>query len=188
MQDCKHFLTLVKLFFCIILKTESDEEERNAHYICWPRIIATFISQALKFQCGRTLGEKLTFGSDPMTQLFPLPLFYLYLPQISFHVFSPLLLYKIKPHTGGFCHELPHWGHCHLHERAASTFLCWNTTQENEWKQNSIIVFQGDHLTKYMKMYECLNYTLHTNTSISIQSWWHLSPVPPKADVHCLVF
>ncbi len=48
--------------------------------------------------------------------------------------------------------------------------------------------FQGDHLTKCMKMYECLNYTLHTNTSISIQSCWHLSPVPPKADVHCLVF
>lgn len=48
--------------------------------------------------------------------------------------------------------------------------------------------FQGYHLTKCMKMYECLNYTLHTNTSISIQSCWHLSPVPPKADVHCLVF
>lgn len=127
-------------------------------------------------------------GQIQWLTLFPLPLFYLYLPQISFHVFSPLLLFKIKPHTGGFCHELPHRGHCYLHERAASVFLCWNTTQENGWKQNSKIAFQGDHLTKCMKMYECLNYTLHTNTSISIQSCWHLSPVPPKADVHCLVF
>lgn len=83
MQDCKGFF---KLFFCIIPKAASDGgEKKHTRYFCWPRIIVSFISPALRFQCGKTLEEKLTFGSDPMTRT----LFYLYLSQISFHFYPP---------------------------------------------------------------------------------------------------
>lgn len=80
------------------------EEKKHARYFCWPRIIASFISQALRFQCGRTLGEKLTFGSDPMTHTCSISTF----PKSHFT--------SSTPHPGGFCHELTHFGSCYLHK------------------------------------------------------------------------
>lgn len=75
-----------------------------------------------------------------------------------------------------------------LTSEAATCTNC-RITSENGWvKKGTFQGFQGNHLSKCMKMYECLNYTLHKNTSISIQSCCHLSPLPPKADAHCLVF
>lgn len=75
-----------------------------------------------------------------------------------------------------------------LTSEAATCTNC-RITSENGWgKKGTFQGFQGNHLSKCMKMCECLNYTLHKNTYISIQSCCHLSPLPPKADAHCLVF
>ncbi len=130
MQDCKLFLTLVKLFFCIISKAEHDEE----------LLLLLLLTQNHRFfhltspevSVRQNSGRKVDIWVRSNDSLFSLCLSSIStFPKSHFTSSPPLLLFKIKPHTGGFCHELPHWGHCYLHERAASAFLCWNTTQEN---------------------------------------------------------
>lgn len=73
---------------------------------------------------GRKVDIRVRSNPVPSASLLPLPS-----PSLISRLL-PLLLFKIKPHTGDFGNELPHWGHCYLHLRAASTFLCWST-QEN---------------------------------------------------------
>lgn len=170
MQDCKHFLMVVKLFFCIIPKEASDGSRKKTYTL----LLLTqnhrfFHLTSREVSVQQNSGRKV----DIWVRSNDSHLFYLYLSQISFHFFHP--------HPGGFCHEHTHWGSCYLHKL--------QNHMENGWqKKGTFQGFQGNRLSKCMKMYECLNYTLHKNTSISIKSCCHLSPLPPKPDVHCLVF